>query len=437
VNPDNTVVFKTSQIEIGNGVTTGLMMLVAEELDMSPAQVRHSAWDSWVVVNSGSTGGSTGIQSSAGPPLRAAAATARQTLLNLASQNLGVPVSSLTVKDGVVSGGGKTVTYGQLVGGKLLNAKLASPTLNPGQGISKPVGQYKLVGTRVPRVDVPDKISGRYTYVHNVKIPGMLHGRVVRPRGQGPFGTGAPIVSVDDSSIKNIPGAKGVRQGDFLGVVAPREYDAIQAAAQLKVTWKETSLLPTPGNLFAKMRADDSAGLAKAAFRTNTGNVDAALKTAAQTVSQTYKYHYGGRAVIGPSCAVADVRKDSAVIYSSSQNLLGTVTAVSQLTGIPAKDVRAYYYEGASSYGSGQSASESSKAAAMLSMLSGAPVRLQLMRWDEHGWDYFQSAQLIDVRAGVDATGNLTAWDYTLMQQPYSTSIDVTTELLGGRIRRR
>src|SRR3954451_23075828 len=184
VNPDNTVVFKTSQIEIGNGVTTGLMMLVAEELDMSPAQVRHSAWDSWVVVNSGSTGGSTGIQSSAGPPLRAAAATARQTLLNLASQSLGVPVSSLTVKDGVVSGGGKTVTYGQLVGGKLLNAKLASPTLNPGQGISKPVGQYKLVGTRVPRVDVPDKISGRYTYVHNVKIPGMLHGRVVRPRGQ-------------------------------------------------------------------------------------------------------------------------------------------------------------------------------------------------------------------------------------------------------------
>jgi len=432
VNADNTVVFKTSQIEIGNGVTTGLMMLVAEELDMSPSQVRHSAWDSWVVVNSGSTGGSTGIQSSAGPPLRAAAATARGGLLNLASQNLGVPVASLTVKDGVVSGGGRTVTYGQLVGGKLLNTKLAAATLNPGQGISKPVAQYKLIGTRVPRVDVPDKISGKYTYVHNVKIPNMLHGRVVRPRGQGPFGTGAPIVSVDESSIKNIPGARVLRQGDFLGVVAPREYDAIQAAAQLKVTWKESALLPTPGNLFSKMRADDSAGLAKAAFRTNTGNVDTALKSAAQSISTTYKYHYGGRAVIGPSCAVADIRKDSAVIYSSSQNLLGTVTAVSQLTGIPAKDVRAYYYEGASSYGSGQSASESSKAATMLSMLAGAPVRLQLMRWDEHGWDYFQSAQLIDVRAGVDGSGKLTAWDYTLMQQPYSTSIDVTTELLGG-----
>jgi CO/xanthine dehydrogenase Mo-binding subunit len=429
--PDNTVEFKTSQIEIGNGVTTGLLMLAAEELDMAPSQVRHSAWDSWVVVNSGSTGGSTGIQSSAGPALRAAAASAKQKLLSLASASLGVPVASLTVKDGVVTGGGKSVTYGELVGGKLLNTQRVAATLNPGVAPAKPVSQYKLIGTKLPRVDIPDKISGKYTYVHNVKIPGMLHGRVVRPRGQGPFGTGAPIVSVDESSIKNVPGARVLRQGDFLGVVAPREYDAIQAAAQLKVTWKESALLPGSGNLFKQMREHDSAGYAKAAFRTNTGNVDTALKSAATSMSRTYSYHYGGRAVIGPSCAVADVRADSAVIFSSSQNLLGTVTAVSQLTGIPARNVRAFYYEGASSYGSGQSAAESSKAAALLSKLAGAPVRMQLMRWDEHGWDYLQSAMLIDVRAGIDAGGKLVAYDYTLMMQPYSTGIDVTSELTG------
>ena len=200
---------------------------------------------------------------------------------------------------------------------------------------SKPVAEYKVIGTRVPRVDVPDKISGQYTYVHNVRIPGMQHGRVVRPRGQGPFGTGAPIVSVDEKSIAHIPGAKVLRQGDFLAVVAPKEYDAIQAAAQLKVTWKESPMLPTSGNLFGKMRADDTAGNAKAAFRTNTGNVEAALKSAATTVSQSYSYHYGGRAVIGPSCAVADVRANSATIYSSSQNLLGTVTAVVAADGHP------------------------------------------------------------------------------------------------------
>ena len=432
INADNTAVFKTSQIEIGNGITTGLMMLVAEELDMSVNQVRHSPWDSWQLVNTGSTGGSTGIQSSAGPPLRAAAATAKQALLALAATNLGVPVASLTVKDGVVSGGGKTVTYGQLIGGKLLNTKLVAPTLNPGVAPSKPVSQYKVITTRVPRVEVPDKISGKYTYVHNVRIPDMQHARVVRPRGQGPFGTGAPIVSVDESSIKHIPGARVLRQGDFLAVVAPKEYDAVQAAAQLKVTWKESPMLSSSGNLFSKMRADDSAGNAKAAFRTNTGNVDTALKSAAKSVSATYQYHYGSRAVIGPSCAVADVRGDSATIYSSSQNVLGVVTAIAGMLGLQAKNVRSYYYEGASSFGSGQSASESAKAAALASKLAGVPVRMQFMRWDETGWDYFQAAQIYDARAGVDASGKLVAYDLTLLQQPYSTSIDITSELTGS-----
>jgi nicotinate dehydrogenase subunit B len=148
-------------------------------------------------------------------------------------------------------------------------------------------------------------------------------------------------------------------------------------------------------------------------------------------VASTYKYHYGGRAVIGPSCAVADVRGDSAYIYSSSQNMLGVVTGISGLLGIPAKNVRSFYYEGASSFGSGQSAQESSKAAALLSKLTGKPVRMQLMRWDEHGWDYLQAAQLIDVRVGIDASGKLVAYDYTLMSQPYSTGIDVTSELIG------
>jgi CO/xanthine dehydrogenase Mo-binding subunit len=431
ITPDNMVIFKTSQIEIGNGITTALGQLVAEEMDVSVNQVRHGAWDSWQVVNSGSTGGSTGIQSSAGPALRSAAAQAKQALLRLASTNLGVPVASLSVKDGVVSGGGRTVTYGALLGDKLFNTTISPATLQPGVAPAKPVAQYTVIGKPVLRVEVPDKISGKYTYVHNVRVPGMLHGRVVRPRGQGPFGTAAPIVSVDESSIAKIPGAKVVRQGDFLGVVAPREYDAIQAAAQLKVTWKESAMLPTPGNLWKQMREHDSAGFARAAFRTNTGNVDTALRSAATSVSQTYRYHYGGRAVIGPSCAVADVKSDSATIFSSSQNLLGTVTQVSGLLGIPARNVRAFYYEGASSYGSGQSAAESSKAAALMSKLAGAPVRMQLMRWDEHGWDYLQAAQLIDVRAGIDSTGKLVAYDYTLMSQPYSTGIDVTSELTG------
>jgi nicotinate dehydrogenase subunit B len=429
---DNKIVFKTSQIECGNGVTTGLCQLVAEEMNVPASQVQHVFWDSWNLVNSGSTGGSTGIQSSAGPPLRSAAATAMQALLGLASTNLGVPVGSLSVKDGVISGGGKTVTYGQLVAGKLFNAKIATANLNPGQGISKPVSQYKVIGTPVPRVDLPAKVAGSYTYVHNVRVPGMVHGRVVRPRGQGPFGTGAPIVSVDESSIKHIAGAKVVRQGDFLGVIAPREYDVIQAAAQLKVTWKESSILPTPGGLFKQMRAQDAAGLASARFTVNNGNIDAGMAAAAKTVSKTYTYQNGSRAVIGPACAVADVQANSATIWTSTQNVHGVVSSVAGMLNIPAPKVRVIYYEGSSSFGSAQSSSDTPKAAALMSQLAGAPVRLQLMRWDEHGWDNYQSAMIMDVRGGVDANGKLTAYDYTLTSAPYSTVIDLTSELTGS-----
>ena len=402
VLPDSSVVFKTSQVDVGGGVTTGLAQIVAEELDADVNLVRHVPWDTWNLVNSGSSGGSTGIQSSAGPPLRSAAATARQALLNMASASLGVPVASLSVSNGTVSGGGKSVTYGQLIGGKLINAKIATANLGPGQGISKPVGSYKVVTTFVPRIDIPAKAAGTYTYVHNIRIPGMWHVRVVRPRGQGPFGTGAPIVSIDPSSISHIPGAQLVRQGDFLAVIAPLEFDAIQAAAQLKVTWKDTAGLPTPGNLYKQMRAQDSAGQAKAVFTVNNGNIDAGLNSAAKTVSSTYTYQNGTRGVIGPACSVADVKPGSATIWTSTQAPMTVVTSVAGDLGIPAQNVRVFWYEGSSSYGSAQSSSDTPRAAALISKLTGKPVRLQYMRWDEHGWDNYQSAMLIDVRGGAD-----------------------------------
>jgi nicotinate dehydrogenase subunit B len=433
IGTDGVAVMRTSQVEVGNGVTTGLLQLFAEELNLPMDKVRHAQWDTYQLVNSGSTGGSTGIQSSPGPQLRAAAATAMQALLGLASTSLGVPVSSLTATDGVISGGGKSITYGQLVGGKLINAKIATPSLNPGQAPAKPVSQYKVVTTNVPRIDLPAKVAGTYTYVHNIRIPGMLHGRVVRPRGQGAFGTGAPIVSVDESSIKHIPNVRVVRQGDFLGVIAPNEYDAIQAAAQLKVTWAKSTTLPSDGNLFETMRSQLEAG--KAVVSNNkgvaTGNIAAGLATAAKTVSATYSFHHGSRVPIGPACSVADVTASSAIVYCSSQQIQSVVTGVASLLNMPANQVRVYYYEGASSFGSAQSTSDTPKAAAMLSKLAGAPVRLQLMRWDEHGWDNNQSAQLTDVRGGIDASGKLTAYEFNLAQPPYSTVIDLTSELTG------
>ena len=434
VYADNTVSFRTSQIEAGQGVTTGFLMIVAEELDLTPSQVWHNGNDTWKVVNSGATSGSGSIQTSGGPPLRAAAATAKQALLKLASTNLGVPVTSLTVKAGVVSGGGKSVTYGQLIGDKLLNTTINPLTLNPGAGISKPVSQYTVVGTNtVPRVDIPTKVSGKHTYLHNVKVPDMLHARWVRPRGQGAYGTGAKPLSVDESSIKHIPGASVVRKGDIVAVVAPLEYNAVRAAAELKVQWKDDPRLPSTGNLWKQMRDQDTAGKVAARHVETAGNVDSAFRSAAKTVTQTYKYHYNGHAVIGPSVAVADVKKDSAVIYTNTQQLINIGTAVATQLGMPAKNVRAYFFEGSASYGEPQTRFDIAPTAAVLSQAIGKPVRLQLMRWDENGWDLFGPAQLMDVRGGIDASGKIVAYDFVSLSQPPS-NFPTTRELLGEAI---
>jgi CO/xanthine dehydrogenase Mo-binding subunit len=393
------------------------------------AQVRHGGWDTNRLVNSGGTGGSNAMQNT-GPRVRAAAVSARNALLNLASKDFGVPVSSLSVKDGVVSGGGRTKTYGELVAGKLLNATLNPPTLNPGQAPAKAVANYKIVTTRVPRVELPAKVTGDHTYVHHIRLPGMLHGRVVRPRGQSPYGTNAKIVSVDASSVKHL-GVQIVQKQNFLGVVAETEYAVIQAASQLKVKWEEQPLFPGSGNMWGRMREQDTAGKVAARYTQNIGNVDTALKSAAQTVTGTYAIHYQGHMPIGPCCAVADVTPTKVTMYSSSQAIEGIVTSIASLLARPTAQVQAFFYEGASSFGPGNRYVDTAMAAALLSEQVGKPVRLQLMRWDEHGWNAHGPAQLMDVRGGIDANGKIVAYDFTTIAQP-GAGQQLTDELLGA-----
>jgi nicotinate dehydrogenase subunit B len=231
VNADNTVTLKTSQIEVGNGITTGFLQVLAEELNMDMSQMHYGNYnkasldvvDTWVAVSSGGEGGSNAM-SGTGPKIRAAGAVAYQALLGMAAAKLNVPLSVLSVKSGVVSGGGSQVSYGQLVGGQLLNLTVNPASLNPGVAPAKPIANYTTVTipNTVQRIDIPEKVTGEYTYVQNVRVPGMLHGRVVRPRGQGPYPYNSNVpVSVDASSIAHIPGAKVVQVGNFLGVVAP------------------------------------------------------------------------------------------------------------------------------------------------------------------------------------------------------------------------
>src|SRR5438067_3292645 len=442
IHSDGTASLNSGRINLGQGAIMGLMLIAAEELDMDVSQFRHIEFDTGGATpspNTGNTGGSTSI-SQGGPLIRRAAAEAKQALLAMAATNLGVSASSLSVSKGVVSGGGKTVTYGQLIGGKTFNVKFATTTLNTGVAPAKPVGQYTQVGIARPKqYDIPDIVSGKKTYAANVRVPGMLHGRVVRPRGQGAYGDGINPVpqAVDASSIKDIAGVQIVHVGNFLAVVAPKEYDAIQAAAQLKVAWSDPPKIDPVGNLWQGMRTRDAAGQAPARIAASgpttpgiagqLSSVEAAMASAAKTWGGTFKHHYQMHAPIGPNVAVADVTENSAIIYSHVKNGYGVTrpqvaaalqSASDALFG-PGKRtydqsrVRVVYYEGSSSFGGGAAHVDNGECAAICSLAVGKPVRVQWMRWDEHGWDNYGPATLWDIKVGIDANGKLGAWDAT------------------------
>jgi CO/xanthine dehydrogenase Mo-binding subunit len=410
IHSDHTASVYSGRVNLGQGTPNGLLMIAGEELDMDLSQLRWVESDSNVTPDTGNTTGSSSI-TQAGPPLRAGAASARQALLAMAATQLGVPVGSLTVKSGVVSGGGRTVTYGALIGDKVFNMTTAAATLNPGVAPAKPVAQYTLVGTSPPRIDIPEKGSGTFAYIHNVRTPGMLHGRVIRPRGQGGYGTGAKALSIDESSIRHIPNVKIIRKGDFVGLVAPREYDAIQAAAQLKVTWDDTAKLPGSGNLYGAMRAVQTTD----ALTVNTGNVGSAFASAAKVVSQSYTFDYQMHGPIGPPCAIAIVRPDgTGVVMTNTQGVYRLRDQyLTDALGIDTKGIRVQYVEGASAFGHCETDDAACAAAVMSQALGGTPVRVQFMRWDDNGWDNYGPAELNDVRGAIDAKGIITAIDYT------------------------
>jgi nicotinate dehydrogenase subunit B len=402
VHADNTATVYLGKGEFGQGNTTGLLQIAGEELDLDMSQLKWVQLDTNVTPNQGATTSSSSIHRG-GPQLRAAAAEARQALLALASNRLGVQTGSLTVSKGVVSIDGhptQSVTYGALLGDKPFNVKFT------GTAPQKPIGRYKLVGTSVPRVEIEDKMRGTYVHMQHVRVPDMLHGRVVRPRGQRAYGVGAKPMSIDESSIKGIP-ARIVRKGDFVGVVAEREWDAIKAARELKVTWQETSALPGNGGLFERMRAAKTTDTVIADW----GDAAKAFAQAAHVASSTYRCPYQSHAPFGPNCALADVGPNGALVMSSTQDIYNSRDMLAEVLGLPVNKVRVQYYEGSGTFGR-SCYEDAAQAAAVMSQAVGKPVRVQFMRWDELGWDDFGPAHLADVRAGIDAAGKLVAYEY-------------------------
>jgi nicotinate dehydrogenase subunit B len=416
VNADTTATIIFGKCELGQGNTTGMLQIAGEELDLDMSQLVAVRLDTHVTPDQGATTSSSSIERG-GPRLRAAAAEARQVLLGLAAKRLNAPVAALTVAKGIVSApDGVSINYGDLVGDAPLHVPFT------GSAPQKPVDQYKLVGTRVPRRDVPDKVAAKYTHMQHVRVANMLHGRIVRPRGQGAYGTGARPIAVDQSSIANIP-ARVLRKGDFIGVVAEHEWDAVRAARALKVTWQESVSLPGNAKLHEAMRAAPTTDTAVV----DKGNLADGFARAAHVASATYHLPYQAHVPFGPNCALADVGPDGALVMSSTQDIYNSRRMLADTLGLPPEKVQVRYYEGSGTFGH-SCYEDAAQAAALMSQLAGAPVRVQFMRADEHGWDNYGPAHVAEVRAGVDRDGRIVAYEYQGWQHGWHV-IETSQEL--------
>ena len=252
-------------------------------------------------------------------------------------------IGSLVVNKGIVSIDGhptQSVSYGALLGDKPFNVKFT------GTAPQKAITRYKVVGTNVPRVDIPAKAAGKYTHMQHIRVAGMLHGRVVRPRGQRAYGVGAKPMAIDEASIKDIP-ARIVRKGDFVGVVAENEWDAVRAARAVKVTWQETRALPGNADLYTRMRAAKTSDVTIV----NWGDADKAMAKAAHVASATYYCPYQAHAPFAANCAIGDVKPDGALVICSTQDIYASRDMLAAVLGLPVDKVRVQYVEGAGTYG--------------------------------------------------------------------------------------
>ena len=420
---DGTVTVFTGKVELGTGVVTALAQVVAEELDVRFDKVYMDSGDTDKAVDQGVTAAARTIERG-GVQLRQASAVARQELLKLASARLDSPVDKLTVTDGVVSVVGnpsRKIAYGDLLGGKRFNVKITASGSGWDMKVAplvpaKDPKDYKIVGKSIARVDLPEKFTGEFVYSQDVSVPGMLHGRALRPATSLSMPT-----NVDESSIRNIPGVvKVVREGSFVGVVAETEWAAIQAARALKVTWSEPTLkMPSgPDEVFDYLKNTKSF---KENIVTNRGNLDAAFSQAHKVLEATYYWPFQLHGMMGPPCAVADVRGDRATIWAGTQGPFRTRDAIAKMLNIPPKNVHLLYREGSGSYGRLE-CDDTAEDAALMSRAVGKPVRVQWMREDEHAWDPKGPAQYTTVRAGIDAQGNVIAWDFMDRSFPWTAS---------------
>ena len=395
IHPNGAVTVYSGKVDLGTGLRIAMRQLVAEELGIGVEAITLVEGDTALTPDQGSTSGSSGI-AKGGMQIRRAAATARQALLRLAAERLRVPAGELDLVEGEArSKSGRAIGIDALIDGPGLHLGVdpAAPL--------RPAARYRVIGKPLKRPDLPAKVTGRHAYMHDFALPGMWHGRVIRPPA-----IGARLIEVDEPSIAALKGVRIVRIRDFIGVVAEKEWPAIRAARQLKLGWSEAASLPEQAELFDAVRSapldhDDTAVAA--------GDAVGVLANSDKVLSASYRWPIQSHASLGPSCAVADVKAEAATIWTASQATHRFRPAFGRFLGLPPERVRLVYLDGAGCYGM-NGHEDAAADAALLSQALGRPVRVQWTREDEHGWDPKGPPQLVDLTAALDAKGGLAAW---------------------------
>ena len=408
ITPSGDIVAVNGHVDLGTGIRTAFTQIVAEELDVPMSRVRMVMGDTDRSPDQGPTTASASIQSAA-IPMRRAAAQVRHLLLGRAAERWGCAPASLTVSDGVVLGpAGQRAGYAELALGQRFDLDIDARVP------LKPPEAYRVVGRSVPRLDIPAKVTGAPVFIHDLRVPGMLHGRMVRP----PYGgrdagamVGRSLRRVNRDSVAHIAGLVGVVvRGDFVGVVARREEHAIRAARELEVEWAMPPSLPDLNEPEAAVRAQP----ASRRLLRECGDTPTALASAAatgQAHAATYVWPYQMHGSIGPSCAVADYRAGAVTVWSGTQNPHFLHADIMALLQLPDSAVRIVRMEASGCYGR-NCADDAAAEAALLSREVGAPVRLQLMREEEHVWEPKGTTQVMDVRGAVTGADTI-AYEFT------------------------
>lgn len=391
----------TGKCELGQGLYTAQSQLIAEELVVPLERVHLVQCDTERTPDQGTTSGSQSHPANFNHEnLARAAATAREELLRRAAERFRVPITELIVEDGVVraaADASKRVAYSELIEGTTFARQLDADAAR------RPSSEWRVLGQSVPRVEIPELVTARFEHVHNVRVEGMLHGRVVRPPG-----VGAKLMSVDERSVRDVPGLVDVIvKNDFVGVVTQKPWHAMRAAELLSCEWSSGEALPGHGDFYDHLRRQMPT---RDSLVVDSGDVEATLNGAPRTVSATYRHPYQMHGSVGSSCAVADVQPDQVTIWSATQAVHPLRHTAAMLLGISPDRVRVIFRMGSGCYGL-NGADTVSFDAALMSQAVGRPVRVQLSREDEMAWENFGYAFVIDQRMGIDADGRISAWD--------------------------